>query len=207
MMRLRIEPSAVALLCVFYAVDPVGMFWPVVGMAALHEIGHYVMLRGSGVPVRRLSIRASGAVLETGSMDYRTEALCAAAGPVMNLLLFYLLHRTHARLALASLGLAVFNLLPIWPLDGGRILRALLLHCLSLDAARRAEQVVCLTLQWLLCAFAAWATCCKHLGLWPVLLAGLLLLRTGQAAAQERWGEKFVANRRSYRYNRRIKNS
>lgn len=207
MIRIQIKPSAVAFLCVFYAVDPIGMFWPIVSMAALHEAGHYLALRCSGVPVRQLSLRASGAVMETGSMNYWTEALCAAAGPVVNLLLFFLLRQTHARFALASLGLAAFNLLPVWPLDGGRILRALLLHSFSLEIVQRAERIVCFVLQVSLCAAAAWATCCKHLGLWPALLAGLLLLRTGQAAAQERLGEKFVANRRAYRYNKRIKNS
>ncbi len=100
----------------------------VLGAAAVHELGHWALLRGQGAKVRSVRLGVLGAVMEadSGRLTYGGELAAALAGPAANLL---------AALALTALGgsrwpaavganlvLCIFNLLPIRPLDGGRAL-------------------------------------------------------------------------------------
>lgn len=104
----------------------------------LHELGHAIMARRLGYQVKEVELLPFGGVAKLASGDLgcvpRHEALVAIAGPVVNLVLGW------AGLALAAGGvassdayrtwvtlnlwLAVFNLLPCLPLDGGRLWRS-----------------------------------------------------------------------------------
>ena len=116
--------------------------------AALHEGGHLLAARWRGVPVRALSMTAFGCVL-----DFVDEALVrdrdllwiAAAGPLCNLLFALLCvtpwvgrWRGAALFGAEHLLLALFNLLPVAPLDGGQALNTALRQALPL---RRAERI------------------------------------------------------------------
>ena len=117
--------------------------------AALHEGGHLLAARWRGVPVRALSMTAFGCVL-----DFVDEALVrdrdllwiAAAGPLCNLLFALLCvtpwvgrWRGAALFGAEHLLLALFNLLPVFPLDGAVLCAGLLKPKVG---ERRAEQVV-----------------------------------------------------------------
>lgn len=117
--------------------------------AALHEGGHLLAARWRGVPVRALSMTAFGCVL-----DFVDEALVrdrdllwiAAAGPLCNLLFALLCvtpwvgwWRGAALFGAEHLLLALFNLLPVFPLDGAVLFAGLLKPNVG---ERRAEQVV-----------------------------------------------------------------
>ena len=117
--------------------------------AALHEGGHLLAARWRGVPVRALSMTAFGGVL-----DFVDEALVrdrdllwiAAAGPLCNLLFALLCvtpwvgrWRGAALFGAEHLLLALFNLLPVFPLDGAVLCAGLLKPNVG---ERRAEQVV-----------------------------------------------------------------
>lgn len=141
---LRIEPGLVALLCAWFYFDPAGTFLPFVCAAALHEAGHLAMLLWLRQPVHSLCLGLQGAVLRTGPLRYRDELLAAAAGPAMNLALLLAFSRTLPRFALVNFCLLAYNLLPFYPLDGGRLLRAVLRTLLPLRAAVWAERGVCL---------------------------------------------------------------
>lgn len=197
-MRLSITPAAIALGCIWLYVDPLALFVPFLLCASIHETAHLILLRSRQIPIHALHITALGCVLQTGLLAYRDEWICAAAGPAANLLLFAILLPWEPRTALVSLTLALYNLLPIWPLDGGRILFACAAQHLPLPQALQWSRRIA----WLVCLFlwlpAFYATCRLHLGLWPVLLAGNLQIRAGRA----RCGEKFVAKKRRCRYNR-----
>lgn len=105
-----------------------------------HELGHTAVSLALGKPVRRVVIFLLGGVSEIeGEMERaRDELLISLAGPFVSALLAALaaaagVFTTHGSLATALLSLlfwsnvvvAVFNLLPGLPLDGGRVLRAL----------------------------------------------------------------------------------
>lgn len=106
----------------------------------IHELGHSLVAIRRGVPVRRITLFIFGGVaqIEKDADRPEDELAIAAAGPAISLALALLF----GALALALPGaaaeavtgwlwrinvtLAVFNLLPGFPLDGGRLLRAAL---------------------------------------------------------------------------------
>ena len=102
----------------------------ILSAAVCHELGHWLVLRRVGGRIQRLHITVFGAEMQVDDrrISYGGELLTAAAGPVINLLLaaaMGLLGRWWEPLYLfagAQLVLGCFNLLPVRPLDGGRLL-------------------------------------------------------------------------------------
>lgn len=100
----------------------------VLGAAAVHEWGHWAMLRALGAKVNGVRLSVLGAVLETdsGGLSYGGELAAVLAGPAANLLSALALTAAAKGCWPAAVGaslvLCVFNLLPIRPLDGGRAL-------------------------------------------------------------------------------------
>ncbi|MFA6960112.1 MAG: site-2 protease family protein [Opitutaceae bacterium] len=130
-----------------------GALWSVGYMLALfacvtlHELGHATAARRFGVRVPRILLLPIGGMAEMDSIPRqpREEIIIALAGPAVNYVLIGLLmifvrfpagwNPAYFSFHLAELGrhlvlvnliMGVFNLLPAFPMDGGRVFRALL---------------------------------------------------------------------------------
>ena len=122
----------------------VGLF----GCVLAHELGHSVAAQRYGVQVMDITLLPIGGLARMASIprEPRQEFWIAVAGPAVNFVLAPLLFGAHrllegapapleiltakgfllGKLALLNVGMGLFNLLPAFPLDGGRILRAAL---------------------------------------------------------------------------------
>jgi len=110
----------------------------------LHELGHAVVAKGRGMPIRGITLFLFGGVAELGEepTSATTEFLMAVAGPIVSVILafgFWLMAVVGYNagwphpvvMVLGYLGainglVLAFNLAPAFPLDGGRVLRSIL---------------------------------------------------------------------------------
>jgi Zn-dependent protease len=110
----------------------------------LHELGHAIVARSLGMPIRGITLFLFGGVAELGGEppSARTEFLMAIAGPLVSAILsgvFWLLaawgvqagwpdppNLIFSYLGQINLIVLVFNLIPAFPLDGGRVFRSIL---------------------------------------------------------------------------------
>lgn len=109
--------------------------------SVIHELCHYFALRLCGVQVFSVRISCSGAIMETESMHPRQEILCALAGPLGGLLLLIIL-RIFPAIAICAFVQSVFNLLPVYPFDGGRALRAIIRVCRRKTPCKQTKVIV-----------------------------------------------------------------
>jgi len=110
----------------------------------LHELSHSLVARGLGLSIRGITLFIFGGIaeMEEEPVSPKVEFLIAIAGPLMSVslaLLLFQLERLATNqdwptavigvshyLAMVNILVAVFNLVPAFPLDGGRMLRAAL---------------------------------------------------------------------------------
>lgn len=149
--------------------------------ALLHELAHYAVLRLCGVRTARFTLTGLGASLyvpELHRLSYGAELLSAAAGPLMNLLLWVLLSLTGREeltlFAGVQMVLGVLNLLPVRPMDGGRILWLATAYLTEPYTADRVAAAVGLAASSALLALCLWLVLTTGSGLF--LLLGALWL-------------------------------
>lgn len=91
--------------------------------ALIHEMGHLIALWMWDIRVWKVQIGVFGAKIETEPLQARQELVCSLAGPLVGLLAC-LFGRWFPRLAIWAAGQSLFNLMPIYPLDGGRAVKS-----------------------------------------------------------------------------------
>ena len=140
----------------------------------VHELFHYVAIRLSKTPVFSVALGLSGIIMKTGSMSYKTELFCSLAGPLGALLLLALA-KWLPLTAICAYFQSVFNLLPVFPLDGGRALRCFAIQILPIQAAEKICQITETVLLILLSILGIYGSIWLHLGLIPIVIVFFLL--------------------------------
>jgi Zn-dependent protease len=126
----------------------------------VHELGHALVARRLGVPVAGIGLHFFGGAAELKGLARRPgdEIAIAVAGPAVSLALAGIGYALAALTGVPVFGwfsfvnlvLALFNLLPVFPSDGGRILRAWLARKHGLvratDIAVKVGRVACIAL-------------------------------------------------------------
>jgi len=149
-------------------------------IVVLHELGHSLVALNYGVPVKQIVLLPIGGVAQLEKMPDKPsqEFMIAIAGPLVNVGLAIILiilsplagfeltlgnissdflELTRASISsvfayvfVSNLFLAGFNLLPAFPMDGGRILRAILASRMSYPRATSIAVTIGQVLAWLL---------------------------------------------------------
>lgn len=177
----------------------------------LHELTHAVVAKMRGLPVRSITLFALGGVaqIEKESGDAATEFWMGIAGPIASVVIGFvclfaaaalgwspetqmLAPQTPVMAALVWLGyiniiLAVFNMIPGFPLDGGRVLRAIVwwitgnVDRATRIAARVGQVVAVLFIVWGIFQFFSGA---GFGGLWIAFIGWFLLNAAGASHSQ-----------------------
>jgi len=119
----------------------VAMIAAVFGCVLLHEFGHVLAAKRYGIPTRDVTLLPIGGIARLARMpdEPKQELVVALAGPAVNVAIAVLLFPLMAlagssflvQLFAINVILALFNMLPAFPMDGGRVLRALLARRMS----------------------------------------------------------------------------
>jgi Zn-dependent protease len=187
----------------------------VFGCVLLHELGHALTARRFGIGTEDITLYPIGGVARLQRMPRApgAELLIALAGPAVNLVIALALTAVQMLgligspspwspsllglfvddLILINVGLALFNLIPAFPMDGGRVLRALLSGWIGRE---RATFIAAGIGRGLALLFGLY--CLFHLMWLQALLAGFIYLAAGHELARVVAEEQQVRARRRW---------
>ena len=178
-----------------------------------HELSHALMAKARGLPIHRITLFLLGGIaqMEKESTDPKTEFWIAIVGPITSTVLgFALLGLAYSSgwrlntspqapgtallvwLGYINLALAAFNMIPGFPLDGGRVLRSILWWRMgdmerSTRAAARVGQIIAVMfIAFGIFRFFAGA---GFGGLWLAFIGWFLLQAAGASYMQVRTGK------------------
>ena len=191
-LQVQISAGALIFLAVLLLLLPLQWVIAVLLAAIFHELCHGLAILLCGGRLDGIFISGSGAVMETTPMSAGREVFCAFAGPLGSFLLLFFA-RWMPRTAICGVIHGLYNLIPLFPMDGGRILRGLLYTVLFPPTAHRVflwSQRIVAALLFIACAMLSF-----RIGIFGVILLIYLFWR--------RWRENTLAKNAFWRYNRR----
>lgn len=174
----------------------------------VHELSHAIVARARGLPVKSITLFALGGVaqIEKEAADAKTEFWMGIIGPITSfvigvicLLLTVALGWTPPELpqqpipamlmwlGLINIGLAIFNMIPGFPLDGGRVLRGIIWWITG--NARRATTIAARVGQFIAFAMILYGVMqffrgTGFSGLWMIFIGWFLLSASRESYAQ-----------------------
>ncbi len=147
--------------------------------AAVHELAHYLCVRVMGGHVAGLKVGNSGAVMVAGAMQPLQTIVSALAGPLASLSLL-VFKSLYPQLAVCGFFHGVYNLLPLFPLDGGLCLRSLLALVLPCEAVAGIEKRIRIAVSVAVTVLAVYLAVILRYGLLPLVFAGWFLLKNAK---------------------------
>lgn len=146
-MVLKIDLKIFIFFILFYLTKQIKLYATIMVLCIIHELGHVVMGLIMGLKIEKIEIMPLGLSvsfklniddynkkIKKGNILQLKKVAIAIAGPLTNLVMLLISLNTNINLkivsneviAYANILIILFNLLPIYPLDGGRILKELI---------------------------------------------------------------------------------
>ena len=144
-MRFKIDLKIFLFVIIFYFTKQIHIYALIMLFAFIHELGHLMAGILCGMKPERLEIKPYGVSISfklfpkdynikigKGSKLEIKKIFVAIAGPIINLLITLIIVHipieifTKLMIIYANILIMIFNLLPIYPLDGGRIIKSIL---------------------------------------------------------------------------------
>ena len=170
----------------------------------IHELAHSTVAQRNGLGINSITLHFFGGVSEINneSNDPRTEAVMAAVGPISSMVIGVLLlavsylfggvlpdyvEAVTLYSGYVNIALSLFNLIPAFPMDGGRVLRAVLwsrngnIVQSTRSASRVAEVISVLFMAYGFFSFLSWGS---FNGLWLIFI-GFFINGTSQAGLSQ----------------------
>lgn len=179
-MRKLPEIEVSATFCIFLAVSllllPLQWVLATIVAACFHEVCHIFAIRMLGGRLSNISAGINGATIGIAAMSESKECLCALAGPIGGLILL-IFARWIPKIAVCAAIQSLYNLLPLYPLDGGRALRCIAQRFMPGYAEKLCVWIenFCLIGITLISLYACFFL---KLGILPLFFAGLLWHKT-----------------------------
>ena len=177
MKKVSIKPNTYIYLTILLLTIPFP--WVVAWLAAIttHELFHYFAVKLCGGKIHSIAIGFGGAELQCSQLTQGCSIFAVMCGPIGGFLLAGL-GRYFPRTALCSFLLSVYNLLPIMPFDGGRVLQLLI----------TSKRVFCfvknITIMIIL-LISIYATLFFNLGIFPLLLVLGIYIKNRKSPCKE----------------------
>ena len=144
-MQFKIDLKIFLFLLLFYFTNQIGTYILILAFAVLHELGHLACGLLLGMKLNKMELKPYGVSIsfKLNTKDYNSKIgkgnlleikkiVVALAGPITNLIIILIALQYNMNVFLglkiiySNLLLILFNLLPFYPLDGGRILESVL---------------------------------------------------------------------------------
>ena len=156
--------------------------------AAFHELCHIFLIYLLGGNISKIRLHPFGAEITANLSDCFQELLASAAGPFGSFLLLFFSNHI-PEIALCGLVQGIYNLLPLYPMDGGRILFCILSMISPLNANQICRILRIVSLLFLI-GVSIWGYFLHLTGILPAVLLLLIL-----------WKEKNLAKTSKSGYN------
>lgn len=130
-MNIKISPVSVLLISVLVYITSISEVMSLFLAIVIHELGHILAIHLCGEKIASIKFSANGAKIDySGLMTKREEFLALVTGPLFGLIFGLIFIKSKQEFlslsATISLILTAYNMLPILPLDGGRLVNLLI---------------------------------------------------------------------------------
>ena len=145
--------------------------------SVIHEFGHIFALYILQIRPKSIRFELFGMRIDSENMNSRQEFICALAGPVAGFMVLSIA-RWIPRIAVCAFFQSVCNMLPIYPLDGGRALSSILRFVFQKNNIDRHTMFVERIALVIVGIITIWVTVSIHAGWIPICVFLFLLLKT-----------------------------